>query len=196
MFQRALDVLLSAGPPARRAVLAGPGVSVPDADADILLVPAHPATGEVWAPADPAAPADPGVSPYLVPWPFGVWLVPLPFGVWLWLAFPEPHCPSPRREPCPTGSCGTTRPCHAPITSSGSTRGAFRQTLVRLPSTGATGAGQDPTAEGCGDQSEQQGHIGSAQSVAGSETTGGGGRDQPAEGHADQPRGKGHRSPE
>ncbi|MFJ1823704.1 hypothetical protein, partial [Streptomyces sp. NPDC088178] len=45
VFQRALDALLPAGPPPRRAVLAGPGRPAPDTEADILLVPAHPQTG-------------------------------------------------------------------------------------------------------------------------------------------------------
>lgn len=37
VFQRALDALLPAGSPARRAVLAGPGRPSPEADTDILL---------------------------------------------------------------------------------------------------------------------------------------------------------------
>lgn len=79
VFQRALDALLPAGPPARRAVLAGPGLSVPDLGADILLLPTHPQTGEPWSPTGPTGPT---ASAYPVP---------LPFGVWMWLAFPEPH---------------------------------------------------------------------------------------------------------
>ncbi|MGW7285954.1 hypothetical protein ACWGH4_10735, partial [Streptomyces sp. NPDC054847] len=39
VFQHTLDALLPAGPPVRRAVLAGPGLAAPDADAGILLVP-------------------------------------------------------------------------------------------------------------------------------------------------------------
>ncbi|MFJ9448264.1 hypothetical protein ACIRRH_41595 [Kitasatospora sp. NPDC101235] len=54
VFQRALDALLPAAPSARRAVLAGPGQPVPGADADILLVPTHPQTGEVWTAAGSA----------------------------------------------------------------------------------------------------------------------------------------------
>ncbi len=65
VFQRALDALLPEGLPARRSVLAGPGLPVPDADADILLVPDHPQTGKTWTHAGPA---------YAVPLPYGVWL--------------------------------------------------------------------------------------------------------------------------
>lgn len=72
MFQRTLDALLPKGSPARRAVLAGPGLQGPEVDVDILLVPSHPQTGQTWAPSSPAH------------------AVPLPFGVWLWLAFPPP----------------------------------------------------------------------------------------------------------
>ncbi|MGW0883074.1 hypothetical protein [Streptomyces sp. NPDC002671] len=53
VFQRALDALLPADLPARRAVLAGPGLPAPDADADILLVPTHPQTGETLDPGRP-----------------------------------------------------------------------------------------------------------------------------------------------
>lgn len=88
VFQRALDALLPAGPPARRAAPSGPGRPAPDADADILLVPVHPQTGETWTPAGPAASAHP---------------VPLPFGVWLWLAFPEPSPPVPASGGMPEG---------------------------------------------------------------------------------------------
>ncbi|MGW4895257.1 hypothetical protein ACWEQL_23750 [Kitasatospora sp. NPDC004240] len=80
VFQHALDGLLPTGPPARRAVLAGPGRPAPDGGADILLVPTHPQTGEPWAPAGTSDPPH---------------LVPLPVGVWLWMAFPEPDLPVP-----------------------------------------------------------------------------------------------------
>ncbi|MEU6863463.1 hypothetical protein ABZ924_09350 [Streptomyces sp. NPDC046876] len=84
MFQHALGSLLPADPPTRRAVLAGPGLPAPDAD--ILLVPSHPQTGEVWTPAASAT------------WTYSV---PLPFGVWLRLVFPEPQPPvvAPRLMP-------------------------------------------------------------------------------------------------
>ncbi|MFI0260188.1 hypothetical protein ACH4OW_14295 [Streptomyces sp. NPDC017056] len=118
VFQRALDVLLPAGPPERRAVLAGPGQPSPDAGVDILLVPVHPQTGQAWSPAGPAASAYP---------------VPLPLGVWLWLVSPRPHLPVPasgrlpqdvlRDDPLPI------RPNHLFRAD----RGTFQHTLVRLP---------------------------------------------------------------
>ncbi|MFF9179269.1 hypothetical protein [Streptomyces sp. NPDC014793] len=118
VFQRALDAMLPAGPPERRAVLAGPGRPAPDADVGILLVPVHPQTGETWIPAGPATSA---------------YRVPLPFGVWRWLAFPDPYLPVPasggmpddvlRDDPLPA------RPHHLFRADPG----AFQHTLVRLP---------------------------------------------------------------
>ncbi|WP_330309689.1 MULTISPECIES: hypothetical protein [unclassified Streptomyces] len=118
VFQRALDALLPAGPPARRAVLAGPGLPAPDADADILLVPDHPQTGETWAPANPAASA---------------YSVPLPFGVWLWLAFPEPYLPVPASGGMPGGVLRDDPPAQRPGHLFRADPEAFRHTLVRLP---------------------------------------------------------------
>jgi hypothetical protein len=118
VFRRGLDALLPEGPPARRAVLAGPGLPAPDADADILLVPVHPQTGEVWAPAGPAAPAYP---------------VPLPFGVWFRLVFPEPRLPVPASALVPDGVLRDDPPLpsvHGPFRAD---PGVFRRTLVRLP---------------------------------------------------------------
>ncbi|MFE0255724.1 hypothetical protein [Streptomyces sp. NPDC059010] len=118
VFQRALDVLLPAGPPTRHAVLAGPGEPSASAGVDILLVPVHPQTGQTWTPAGPAASAYP---------------VPLPLGVWLWLVSPEPYLPVPasggipqdvlRDDPLPP------RPNHLFWAD----RGSFEHTLVRLP---------------------------------------------------------------
>ncbi|GAA0901146.1 hypothetical protein [Streptomyces thermoalcalitolerans] len=67
MFQRVLDVLLPEDGPERHAALAGPGQPAPDPDAEILLVPIHPRTGDMWAPDGPAA------SAHRVPLPLGVW---------------------------------------------------------------------------------------------------------------------------
>ncbi|RSS59893.1 hypothetical protein [Streptomyces sp. WAC01280] len=118
VFQRALDVLLPAGLPKRRAVLAGPGRPSPDAGADILLVPVHPRTGETWSPVGPSASA---------------YRVPLPLGVWLWLDSPQPHLPVPatgrlprdvlRDDPLPLLP-------HHPFRAD---RRTFEHTLVRLP---------------------------------------------------------------
>nr|WSX47790.1 hypothetical protein OG409_01730 [Streptomyces sp. NBC_00974] len=119
VFQRALDNMLPAGPQPRYADLAGPGRPAPDGDADILLVPTHPQTGELWAPPAPEA-----------------YSVPLPFGVWLWLAFPEPDLPVPTSGVLPDGVLRddfdppATRPRHPFRVDSGT----FRRTLVRLPS--------------------------------------------------------------
>ncbi len=88
VFQRALDAMLPAGGPSRRAVLAGPGRPAPDAGADILLVPVHPRTGLTWTPPDPTAVTH---------------LVPLPLGIWLWLTSPRPHLPTPASGGLPGG---------------------------------------------------------------------------------------------
>ncbi|MEV6581252.1 hypothetical protein AB0M92_24160 [Streptomyces sp. NPDC051582] len=119
VFQHSLDDLLPEGPPARRAVLAGPGLPAPGRDADILLVPSHPQTGEVWAPAGPAA--------YL--------LVPLPFGVWLWMVSPEPDAPVPMSGRLPKGVLRDDfdSPPLLPGRRFLVDRGVFQHTLVRLP---------------------------------------------------------------
>lgn len=118
VFRRALDALLPAGPPARRAVLAGPGRPAPDPDADILFVPTHPQTGEAWTPAGPAASAYP---------------VPLPSGVWLWLAFPEPYLPFPSSGGMPDGVLRDDPPLPHPSHLFRADPEAFQHTLVRLP---------------------------------------------------------------
>ncbi|MEU3355139.1 hypothetical protein [Streptomyces sp. NPDC037389] len=120
VFQRALDALIPAGPPTRRAVLAGPAQPAPETDADILLVPAHPQTGEVWAPADAADRAD------------RAYRVPLPFGIWLWLTFPEPHLPVPASGRMPDGVLRDDPPAPRPDHLFRADRGAFQHTLVRL----------------------------------------------------------------
>ncbi|MFF5787170.1 hypothetical protein ACFY8P_19640 [Streptomyces sp. NPDC012693] len=121
VFRSTLDALLPVGPPPRHAVLAGPGLAGPDADADILLVPTHPQTGRTWAPAESAASAS---------------LVPLPFGVWRSMALPEPYLPVPRSGRMPAG----VRPeedyplppprHHPPFQVDGA---IFHATLARLP---------------------------------------------------------------
>ncbi|MFD4481512.1 hypothetical protein ACFWPU_36120 [Streptomyces sp. NPDC058471] len=118
VFQRALDALLPAGPPVQRALLAGPGRPAPDTDADILLVPVHPQTGNTWVPPGPAASAYP---------------VPLPFGVWLWLAFPEPDLPLPASGGLPDGVLRDDLPAPRPHRLFRADSAAFRHTLTRLP---------------------------------------------------------------
>ncbi|MEV7286131.1 hypothetical protein AB0O01_16415 [Streptomyces sp. NPDC093252] len=116
VFQRALDALLPPGPPARRAVLAGPGR--PATDADIVLVPTHPETGQMWTPGSPGSPARP---------------VPLPFGVWLWLAFPKPHLPPPASGGLPDGVLRDDPSAPRPRYLFRADAGAFHHALVRLP---------------------------------------------------------------
>jgi len=118
VFRRSLDILLPATSRPRRAVLAGPGLPVPDADAEILLVPVHPQTGEIWTPADPASSAYP---------------VPLSFGMWLWTAFPEPHLPRPASGRMPDGVLRDDPPAPWPGRLFRADEIAFRHTLVRLP---------------------------------------------------------------
>ncbi|MDX2705451.1 hypothetical protein PV350_21695 [Streptomyces sp. PA03-6a] len=115
MFQRALDTLLPAGRPTRRAVLAGPGQPTRNADADILLVPSHPQTGMTWTPATP---------PYLVP---------LPFGVWLRLVFPEPQLPVPASGPIPDGVLRDDPPTPGVHDVFRIDWEVFQRTLARLP---------------------------------------------------------------
>ncbi|MFJ9847539.1 hypothetical protein ACIRYZ_45400 [Kitasatospora sp. NPDC101155] len=117
VFQRALDALLPAGPSARRAVLTGPGHPAPGADADILLVPTHPQTGEVWTPAGSA------------------YRVPLPFGVWRWMVSPEPDLPVPMSGSLPDGVLRDDfdAPALHPGRLFRADLGVFQHTLVRLP---------------------------------------------------------------
>ncbi|MCX4580134.1 hypothetical protein OHB41_44625 [Streptomyces sp. NBC_01571] len=118
VFQRALDALLPAGPPTRRAVLAGPGQSSPDAGVDILLVPVHPRTGQTWTPAGPTASA---------------YLVPLPLGVWLWLVSPQPYLPVPASGRIPQDVLRDDPLPLLPNHLFRADRGTFQHTLVRLP---------------------------------------------------------------
>ncbi|MFE3069931.1 hypothetical protein [Streptomyces sp. NPDC059247] len=119
-----------AGPRARRAVLAGPGLPDPDTDtgtgtgtgtksgADILLVPTHPRTGEMWTPPGPAG---------------GAYRVPLPFGVWLRMAFPEPRPPAPASGTLPDGVLRDDPPAPRAHRLFRADAGAFEDALVRLP---------------------------------------------------------------
>ncbi|MDQ0604989.1 hypothetical protein QF037_009334 [Streptomyces canus] len=118
VFQRALDTLLPSHLPERHAVLAGPGLPVPDADADILLVPIHPQTGQIWTLSDSATSAC---------------RVPLPFGVWLWMIYPESHLPTLASGVMPDGVLRDDPPAPAPHQLFRADRGTFEHTLVRLP---------------------------------------------------------------
>ncbi|MET9223354.1 hypothetical protein ABZX65_31985 [Streptomyces sp. NPDC003300] len=114
VFQRALDTLLPAGPAALRADFAGPGLS--GADADILFVPTHPQTGEIWSPDASAQ------------------CVPLPFGVWLSLALPEPApLPLIASGVMPDGVLRDEPLAPHPGTPFRIDQNAFEYALVRLP---------------------------------------------------------------
>lgn len=106
-------------PPADRAVrlavLAGPGLPVPDAGADIVLVPVHPQTGETWTPETAAHP------------------VPLPFDVWRWLAFPRTHLALPASGGLPDGVLRDDPPAPRPRSLFRADPGVFRHALARLP---------------------------------------------------------------
>ncbi|MGW0897354.1 hypothetical protein ACWD0G_10200 [Streptomyces goshikiensis] len=118
VFQRTLDALLPAVQPARRAVLAGPGLPAPAGDADIIFVPIHPQTGKPWSPAGPAASTYP---------------VPLPFGVWMWMAFPERDLPLRASGSMPAGVLRDDPPAPRPHRLFRADPGTFAHTLVRLP---------------------------------------------------------------
>ncbi|MFJ3661619.1 hypothetical protein ACIPPM_14295 [Streptomyces sp. NPDC090119] len=117
VFQRALDALLPAAAPARRAVLAGPGRPSPGEGADILLVPIHPRTGRTWTPAGPAT---------------SVYLVPLPLGVWLWLVSPLPYLPVPASGRIPRDVLRDDPRPPRPNYLFQPDREIFRHTLARL----------------------------------------------------------------
>ena len=118
VFQRALDTLLPAGPPRRHAGLAGPGQPAPGTGVDILLVPIHPQTGQIWAPTGPAASA---------------YLVPLPLGVWLWLVSPQTYLPVPASGGIPRDVLRDHPLPPRPNRLFRADRGTFQHTLVRLP---------------------------------------------------------------
>ncbi|MFH8224469.1 hypothetical protein ACH4C2_35780 [Streptomyces sp. NPDC018057] len=120
VFRRALDTLLPGGRPERHAVLAGPGLPAPEADADLLIVPVHPRTGRWWSPDGPAAAARPGS-------------VPLPLGVWLGMAAPPPYLPVPASGGLPHGVLRDDPLPPHPSFPFRADRGTFEHTLVRLP---------------------------------------------------------------
>lgn len=114
MFRRPLGRLLPA-PPAKTLALAGPGLPVRDPVPDLLLVPRHPQTGNVWQP------------------PGGTATVPLSADVWTHLAFHNDRLLIPvtgrlpelvlRDEPLPLRPRQLFEP----------DRGVFLYTLARLP---------------------------------------------------------------
>ncbi len=122
VFQRALDALLPRTRPGalpadravRLAVLAGPGLPVPDAGADIVLVPVHPQTGETWTPTPP-------LTRCRCPSTYG--------GGW-----PSPAAPGPPRLGRPARRSPPRRPARTtPRSLFRADPGVFRHALARLP---------------------------------------------------------------
>ncbi|MFI6859808.1 hypothetical protein ACIBKZ_07845 [Streptomyces sp. NPDC050421] len=118
VFQRALDTLLPAGGPKRRAALAGPGRPSPDAGVDVLLVPVHPQTGQTWTPTGPVESA---------------YLVPLPLGVWLRLVSAQPYLPVPASGRMPQDVLRDDPLPMLPSYLFRADRATFQHTLARLP---------------------------------------------------------------
>ncbi|MFC0541203.1 hypothetical protein [Kutzneria chonburiensis] len=113
LLGRALAALLPAGGGAKRLDLAGPGLGEPGAD--LVLVPIHPQTGDMWQPSAGAVP------------------VPMDAALWAELAFPPPRTRLPMVGGLPAGverdDPLPRRPSH-PFQPS---REAFRYTLARMP---------------------------------------------------------------
>lgn len=111
LLGRALAALLPSGEGARRLDLAGPGLAEPAAE--LVLVPVHPQTGEVWQPSG------------------GAVAVPVEAALWAELAFPPLRTRLPVVGGLPEGvERDDPLPPHAPFRPSGA---AFRHTLARMP---------------------------------------------------------------
>ncbi|MGI5526377.1 hypothetical protein ACQEVX_02810 [Streptomyces syringium] len=115
VFGRVLDVLLPPGPPAKRAILAGPGLPAPDPAPDIVLVPRHPRTGQVWRPSTTME------------------TVPLAADVWTYLAFPREGLPLPVTARMPDGVLRDEPLPRHPWGSFRADSRVFLHTLARLP---------------------------------------------------------------
>ncbi|MFF5125529.1 hypothetical protein ACFY41_01120 [Streptomyces syringium] len=115
VFGRVLDVLLPPGPPAKRAILAGPGLPAPDPAPDIVLVPRHPRTGQVWQPSTTME------------------TVPLAADVWTYLAFPREGLPLPVTGRMPDGVLRDEPLPRHPWGSFRADSRVFLHTLARLP---------------------------------------------------------------
>ncbi|MEV7024234.1 hypothetical protein [Kitasatospora sp. NPDC093558] len=112
-FGPTLDALLPPGPPVRTLALAGPGLPAPGAD--LVLVPRHPVTGEVWRPDGPAA------------------AVPLDAEVWAHLAFPDGGARIPATGGLPAGVQRDDPLPPSPPAGFRPDRALFVHTLARLP---------------------------------------------------------------
>ncbi|MFJ4988843.1 hypothetical protein ACIP9H_34205 [Streptomyces sp. NPDC088732] len=113
LLGRALGALLPAGEGAKRLDLAGPGFGEPAAD--LVLVPVHPQTGEVWQPGGDALP------------------VPMDAGLWAELAFPPYRTRLPAVGGLPAGvERDDPLPPHPSYLFQPSGK-AFQYTLARMP---------------------------------------------------------------
>ncbi|KOU63145.1 hypothetical protein ADK57_22765 [Streptomyces sp. MMG1533] len=113
LLGRALGALLPAGEGAKRLDLAGPGFGEPTTD--LVLVPVHPQTGDMWQPRAGAVP------------------VPMDAALWAELAFPPHRTRLPVVGGLPAGvERDDPLPQHPwyPFQPSGE---AFRYTLARMP---------------------------------------------------------------
>lgn len=113
LLGRSLAALLPAGNGAMRLDLAGPGFGEPAAD--LVLVPVHPQTGDMWQPRAGAVP------------------VPMDAGLWAELAFPPHRTRLPVVGGLPAGEeRDDPLPPH-PFFGFQPSKHAFRYTLSRLP---------------------------------------------------------------
>lgn len=113
LLGRALRALLPSGEGAKRLGLAGPGYGEPDAD--LVLVPVHPQSGDVWQPRAGAVP------------------VPMDAVLWAELAFPPHRTRLPVVGGLPAGvERDDPLPPH-PLYPSQPSMEAFRYTLARMP---------------------------------------------------------------
>lgn len=113
VFRRSIDALLPPGPDARILDLAGPHLPAPDAD--IVLVPTHPQSGQAWRPEDDAA------------------AVPLPSGSWAELAFHHDRSPLPVVGGLPEGVHRDDPPPLLPDRRFQPDRRLFLHVLARTP---------------------------------------------------------------
>ncbi|WP_420156939.1 hypothetical protein [Nocardiopsis sp. CNT-189] len=116
LFTPALNALLPADEPVRRAVFAGPGLPAPAGASDIPVVPIHSLTGEAWRP--------PGAERRTVP---------LPAGMWARLVDPEERLPVPATGGLPAGVLRDDPPPMRPMTLMRPDPQIFLHTLARLP---------------------------------------------------------------
>ncbi|AUG80531.1 hypothetical protein CFP65_5850 [Kitasatospora sp. MMS16-BH015] len=118
LFGHAVARCLPPGPDARSVGLAGPGLGVPQARPDVLLVPRHPLTGEPWRPT--------GDERAVV--------APLDSGVWAYFAGPGETSPIPATGGLPAGVLRDDYPVRSrPWYPLEPHHNAFRHTMVRLP---------------------------------------------------------------